>query len=73
MVTTVNRLASLQSECRTFKIPLNIFSVVRYLVIDEADRMMSNMADDWLNVLESAVYRKIIYRRHFDSQNVLNI
>ncbi|XP_023332629.1 ATP-dependent RNA helicase DDX51 [Eurytemora carolleeae] len=32
-------------------------TALRYLVIDEADRMMSNMADDWLNVLESAVYR----------------
>ena len=34
---------------------------LRYLVIDEADRMMSNISDDWLNVLEAAVYRNIIH------------
>ena len=28
----------------------------RYLVIDEADRMIMNISDDWLNVLEGAVY-----------------
>merc|ERR1712112_655168 len=30
---------------------------LRYLVIDEADRMMENIAQDWLNILEGAVYR----------------
>jgi hypothetical protein len=29
----------------------------RYLVIDEADRMMANITDNWLACLESAVYR----------------
>jgi hypothetical protein len=29
----------------------------RYLVIDEADRMMANITDNWLASLESAVYR----------------
>lgn len=32
-------------------------SHLRYLVIDEADRMMDNIANDWLNILETAVYR----------------
>jgi len=31
-------------------------SHLRYLVIDEADRMMDNITDDWLNILETAVY-----------------
>jgi len=31
-------------------------SHLRYLVIDEADRMMDNMTGDWLNILENAVY-----------------
>jgi len=31
---------------------------LRYLVIDEADRMMDNISEDWLNVLENAVYSK---------------
>jgi len=31
-------------------------SHLRYLVIDEADRMMDNIAQDWLNILESSVY-----------------
>ena len=29
----------------------------RYLVIDEADRMMNNIADEWLGALEAAVFR----------------
>jgi len=33
-------------------------SHLRYLVIDEADRMMDNMAGDWLNILETSVYSR---------------
>ena len=33
-------------------------SSLRYLVIDEADRMMDNIASDWLNILEEAVYTR---------------
>ena len=32
--------------------------IYRYLVIDEADRMMENIAHDWLNILEAAVYTR---------------
>ena len=38
-------------ECPDFDM-----SHLRYLVIDEADRMMENFAQDWLNILEAAVY-----------------
>jgi len=31
-------------------------TALRYLVIDEADRMMNNIADEWLGALEAAVF-----------------
>jgi len=33
-------------------------SSLRYLVVDEADRMMENIAHNWLEVLEAAVYTR---------------
>ena len=33
-------------------------SHLRYLVIDEADRMMDNMTGDWLTILETSVYSR---------------
>merc|ERR1719470_49845 len=33
-------------------------SHLRYLVIDEADRMMDNITNDWLNILETAVHTR---------------
>jgi hypothetical protein len=36
-----------------------IGGIHRYLVIDEADRMMANITDNWLASLESAVYRSV--------------
>ena len=33
-------------------------SQLRYLVVDEADRMMANIAHNWLELLESRVYSR---------------
>lgn len=33
-------------------------SALRFLVIDEADRMINEITDDWLSILESAVFSK---------------
>ena len=51
LVVTPGRLTHTIKEC-----PGLDLSHLRYLVIDEADRMMENIAQDWLNILESAVY-----------------
>ena len=51
LVVTPGRLTHTIREC-----PGLDLSHLRYLVIDEADRMMENIAQDWLNVLEDAVY-----------------
>ena len=32
-------------------------TALRFLIIDEADRMIMNITDDWLNLLEAAVFR----------------
>ena len=37
--------------------PIFPTELFRYLVIDEADRMMNNIADEWLGALEAAVFR----------------
>ena len=51
LVATPGRLTHAIRECPDLDL-----SHLRYLVIDEADRMMENIAQDWLNILEAAVY-----------------
>ena len=51
LVATPGRLTHTIKECQALDL-----SHLRYLVIDEADRMMENIAQDWLNILEGAVY-----------------
>ena len=51
LVATPGRLTHAIRECPDLDL-----SHLRYLVIDEADRMMENFAQDWLNILEAAVY-----------------
>jgi len=52
LVVTPGRLTHTIKECPNLDL-----THLRYLVIDEADRMMENIAQDWLNILESAVYQ----------------
>ena len=52
LVATPGRLTQTIKECPNLDL-----TYLRYLVIDEADRMMENIAQDWLNILEAAVYR----------------
>ena len=51
LVATPGRLTHAIRECPDLDL-----SHLRYLVIDEADRMMENIAQDWLNILEAALY-----------------
>ena len=51
LVATPGRLTHAIRECPDLDL-----SHLRYLVIDEADRMMENIAQDWLNILEVVVY-----------------
>jgi len=51
LVVTPGRLTHTIRSCPSLDL-----SHLRYLVIDEADRMMENIAQDWLNLLENAVY-----------------
>ena len=51
LVVTPGRLTHTIKQCPNLDL-----THLRYLVIDEADRMMENIAQDWLNVLETAVY-----------------
>ena len=52
LVATPGRLTQTIKECTSLDL-----THLRYLVIDEADRMMENIAQDWLNILEAAVYQ----------------
>lgn len=51
LVVTPGRLVATLRSC-----PQLDLSHLRYLIIDEADRMMENIAQDWLAALEAAVY-----------------
>jgi len=52
LVVTPGRLTHTIKECPNLDL-----TYLRYLVIDEADRMMESIAQDWLNILEAAVYQ----------------
>jgi len=53
LVVTPGRLTHTIRSCPNLDL-----SHLRYLVIDEADRMMENIAQDWLHALEMAVYTR---------------